>query len=260
MRKILLTFGCSWTKGIGAGYEEGMPNSEFRKIVYDQTYGDAYSFRTILSKKYGFENINYSQGGSSNQLQFIKLKQFFTSDEFKNFLREKAEIIVLHGLTSTARAFLYDNRSQGTRTFMFNNEEAQNDSALKNYIMNFYDHNFEIERLTEEIQFTNNWYEAMGIKNLWFDTFNSHTYTGEIENFIGKEYEVNRRDMLTRMSILNGISDIDNNYHVSTWKVDTNRVKILVDTKHLNPFSIHPTKLGHQLIADIISKDLEKIL
>ena len=260
MKRILLTFGCSWTKGIGAGYREGMSNVEFKQIVYNQIFANEYSFRTLLSKKYGFENINFSQGGSSNQLQFMFLKQFFTSEDFKNLVNENAEIVVLHGITSTARTCLFDNRKKEMKNVMFNNEEIQNDPPFRNYIMNFYDHDYEVARLTEEIQFINKWYKAMGIKNLWFDTFNSHNYTSDIDNFIGSESAIDKQDMLSRMAILLGMTDIDNNYHVSTWKADTNRAEFLVNTKHLNPFSIHPTKLGHQLIADIISKDLEKIL
>lgn len=259
MKKILVTFGCSWTKGIGAGYEQGMTSSQFKQVVFDHTFGEEHSFRTLLSKKYDLENINFSQGGSSNQLQFIMLKQFFTSDRFKNLVNENAKIIVLHGITSTARSCFFDNATQKMKNVMFN-DPSKDEPAIKNYVMNFYNHEYEVARLTEEMQFINQWYKAMGIKNLWFDTFNSHSYTSSIDNLIGQEGKANERDMMSMMAISAGITNMDNDYHLSGWQVDTNRAEFLVKTKHLNPYSIHPTKLGHQILADIIGNDLEKII
>jgi hypothetical protein len=259
MKKILLTFGCSWTKGIGTGYEEGMTLSQFKQVAFDHTFGEEHSFRILLSKKYELENIDFSQGGSSNQLQFMRVKQFFTSDEFKNLVNENAKIIVLHGITSTARTCLFDNETQTMRSIAFN-DITKNEPFIKNYVMNFYNHDYEVARLTEEMQFINQWYKAMDIKNLWFDTFNSHAYTSSIDNLIGQESNVDKQDMMSRMATLAGITDMDNDYHLSGWQIDTNRAEFLVKHKYLNPYSIHPTKLGHQLLADIIGNDLEKII
>ena len=34
-KNILITLGCSWTFGVGAGYEPGMRRRDFDKISYD---------------------------------------------------------------------------------------------------------------------------------------------------------------------------------------------------------------------------------
>jgi hypothetical protein len=191
------------------------------------------------------------------------LKKFLTTDKFKSLVNENAEIVVLHGITSTARTVLFDSETKKQKNFMFNSVNGDlmyKNPAIKSYFMNFYNHDYEVDNLTNEMNFFNECYKAFGIKNLWFDTFNSHTYTDSIDNFIGQEYETGKHDMLSRMATLNGIADMDNNYHLSNWRVDTNRVKLLVETKHLNTFSAHPTKLGHKLLADIIGKDLEKTI
>lgn len=62
------------------------------------------------------------------------------------------------------------------------------------------------------------------------------------------------RDLLSKLAILNGCNDIDNNYHESDWVDDSNRIRVLVDKKILNPISYHPTKLGHEKIADMLSE------
>lgn len=264
MRKILLTFGCSWTYGVGVWYTPGMTYDEYDNTRFNQelskSLADEYSFRGLLSKKYDFENINFSEVGSSNLKQFMLLKRFFTSDKFKNLVKENAKIVVLHGITSTARAYFFDNNTQQPTDIMFNTLATNKDFAIKNYFMNFYNHDHEVAMLTEEIQFINQWYDAVNIKHLWFDTFNSHNYTTNLDNFVNGEHEYNVRDLLSSMAILNGMKDMDKKYHQSTWRADTNRAEFLIKTGHLNPLSIHPTKMGHQLIADLIGKDLEKII
>ena len=108
----------------------------------------------------------------------------------------------------------------------------------------------------------NQYYRSVGIKNLWIDTFNHHDYPVAIDNLIEMHpgTDPGSRDMLSTMAILNGLDTFDNNYHYSSWKSDTNRVQFLIDRGFLNPISTHPTKQGHALIADIIDKQLERIM
>lgn len=254
-RKILVTFGCSWTHGVGAHYVDGMRGPEYRIDAWNPSINDEHSFRGILSKKYNIENINFSMPASSNQRQFFRLKKFFNSDSYKDLVKENAEIVVLHGITSTARNYVYNVKEKVAQNVMFNDTNL--DSAIKSYVLNYYNHEHEIQLLTEEIQFINQFYKGNGIKNLWFDTFNTHKYSFELDNFLGHD-DFETRDLLSQMALQTGIQDIDKKYHTSTWNIDSNRVEFLVNSKHLNPISQHPTKLGHQLIADIISKELEE--
>ena len=55
------------------------------------------------------------------------------------------------------------------------------------------------------------------------------------------------------------IDYIDNNYHTSSFSEDSNRIKFLVNNNILNPHSYHPTKLGHQTIANLIHKEINTL-
>jgi hypothetical protein len=64
---VLVTCGCSWTYGVGAGYQNDMSESKYMSIAWDENLCNTLSFRGILSNKYGFHNINFAEGASSNQ-------------------------------------------------------------------------------------------------------------------------------------------------------------------------------------------------
>ena len=64
------------------------------------------------------------------------------------------------------------------------------------------------------------------------------------------------RDLLSQMAIQHGMSIMDNRYHLSTWQDDCNRITHLTKLGLLNPYSNHPTKLGHKCIADLLSSTL----
>ena len=71
----LVTFGCSWTYGIGSAYVDGIPQEQYHKIKKD----DTNSFRKILCERHNFSNVNFSVGGSSNQKQFRLATEYFLS-------------------------------------------------------------------------------------------------------------------------------------------------------------------------------------
>jgi len=258
---VLLTAGCSWTKGIGVGYEHGMSQADsidVNGIFWNNEVCDNLSFRGILSKKYGIKNINLSKGGASNQQQFRLLKQFLSSSHYTQLVDTGTKIIALHGITSTARNEVYLNRAGKMQNLMYNYYAEDFQNEIDFMIKYFYDHDNEVERLTDEMNFMNRFYQAVGIDNLWFDTFNHHSYSNAIDNLI--ETNVAYRDLLSTMAAESGLVDMDTGYHKSIWEVDSNRVQWLIDRGLLNPFTHHPTKQGHEMIANIIDPYLEKII
>ena len=74
-----MTFGGSWTKGCGVGYEKGMSQEEYRDIFNKTEICDKYAYRTVLSERWGCKNINFSCQGSSNMRQFRHALEFFKS-------------------------------------------------------------------------------------------------------------------------------------------------------------------------------------
>ena len=76
-----------------------------------------------------------------------------------------------------------------------------------------------------------------------------------------------KHDLLSILSINYGLECPDSNYHLSCnfnknteWQNDSNRITHLVKENILDPISYHPTKLGHQSIAELMSPEIEKLL
>lgn len=258
---LIITAGCSWTYGIGAGYKEGMNLADYEFIIQKdknvvQLFAEKYSFRALLSKKFNFKNINLSLGKSSNQSQFRMLKNFLCSSEAKTLTKKYSNVIVLHGITSTARNELYLSGFDKLVNFKYDEKRYKEYSSI--FVKYFYSHQNEIDRLCEEMNFMNDYYKNAGIKNLWFDTFNHHNYPTPIDNLI--EFGHEKRDLMSNMLYARQYKNFDNNYHYSIWKNDTDRLDLLLKDNLLNPFSFHPTKSGHALIADLLEPHMQQLI
>jgi hypothetical protein len=295
MKRLLVTLGCSWTFGVGVGYTQNLGRAQHKSIAWDNDLCNTLSFRGLLSTKYNLANKNLSAAGSSNQKQFRLAKIFFSSYEFKKLQKEFDQIVVLWGITSTARSELFFIEDNQLRNFFYS-EKSQ---LAKSLVKFSYDHQNEVDLLEIEMRHWNNYFENLNIKNLWFDTFNHHDYwhshksdykacagpdwptwekfccqdfanvsseiineisdtsrwgwdVGSLPNLVSRNK--NPRDLLSQLAINNGCTDIDNQYHTSNWDIDSNRVSYLVDRGILNPHSYHPTRVGHEQIANILDE------
>jgi hypothetical protein len=188
-KKLLITFGCSWVFGVGVGYSKGMSEKDYEKIARDPKICDVYSFRGLLSEKLRFDNINFSMGGSGNQCQFRLAKEFFVSRKFKNLKNEYDEIIVLWGITSTARNELFNIQTQEYKNFFYNPPYPYKDWPFpKDFLLYSYDHDAAVREIAIEINMFNLLFEYHNIKCIWFDTFNHHDYLKDTE----KAYNVHK--------------------------------------------------------------------
>jgi len=244
----LITLGCSWTFGIGCGYEKGENVNQYKEHCKSEENANKYSFRALLSKRHGYTNINLSRGGSSNQKQFRKATKYFTE-------RPKEKTIVLWGITSTARNELYLAKHNILKNIAYNTIYRKVNAV--EYAENFYNHEHEVELLARQMLHWNLFFESLGIENYWFDTFNTHKYPLQIPRLLPV-------DLLTRMTLE------DQTYHESTWqptneftgetkKTTERRIRLGVLKELLNPHSKHPTKKGHVMIADILEKNLRGV-
>jgi hypothetical protein len=180
----LITFGCSWTYGVGVGYKDGMLDAEFREIAWDDKICNKLSFRGVLSKKYNLYNINFSHGGSSNQRQFRLATEFFLSPKFKKIQNDYSKIIVLWGITSTARSEYFSVIDNNLKNFKFDFPDT---SFEKMFVKYAYDHDYEVYRLKLNMIFWNEYFTNNKISNIWVDTFNHHNYKAEFNDPIIKE-------------------------------------------------------------------------
>lgn len=185
--QFLITFGCSWTWGVGVGYTTGMPEREYKSLAWNRELADALSFRGLLSKKYNFKNINFSQGGSSNQKQFRKAKLFFNSELFRQIQKDASDIIVLWGITATSRAEYFSLQEKK----LVQNFLSHGNQYAKFILSNCYDHDHEVFSLAVDMLHWNSFFNNLGIKNFWFDTFNHHNYQNNNPSlqYFEKEYQ-----------------------------------------------------------------------
>ena len=310
MKTLLVTFGCSWTFGVGVGYVQGMSHDEYIKIAWDHKRCGEFSFRGLLSKKYNLTNKNFAEGASSNQRQFRYAREFFCSQQIKQLKNDFDKIIVLWGITSTARNEMWSLEKGELVNLFYGRPDLK---LVKNLIKFSYNHDHEVRLLKTEMDHWNAFFKSLDIDNLWFDTFNHHNYnllgiefkqTYETvkgpdwpswEDFFQKQFDTldidqkiqdeitdidrrwpwskiicpvenlmfsreNPRDLLSKLAIQNGCQNLDDYYHESNWKIDSNRIEYLINKSLLTPYSKHPTDQGHAQIADIMSLYIEKLL
>ncbi len=173
-KKLLITFGCSWTYGVGVGYRPGITVTQ--KLWGDKDLLDNLSFRGLVSKKLNYTNKNFSQGGSSNQKQFRLAKEYFGSNQFDNDKEYYDEIVVLWGITSIYRNELYHNLVDKTINFMYSYDHSLHNKSREQYFKYFFDDDNEIRNLSLDILFWDKFFSKNGVSNYWFDTFNHHNY------------------------------------------------------------------------------------
>ena len=254
----LVSFGCSWTFGVGLAWEPGFTQEEYAVSKKNTAIADEYSFRGILADEFGLEHKNYSVGGSSNQRQFRHAEQF-------NF---KEGDIVLWGITSTARNEIYVDSKGVYKGYFYNHATTCKEypeitsgekyidgdmcRMIKMTVKHWYNHKEEVRRLYYRIRHYNDYFKCKGIKVLWYDTLNHHNYPEVPDNMLYGDEEY--RDLLSRLARLNGFNQLDDKYHFSWSKGfnDCGRIDFISKNGIANPFSGHPTKEGHRQLADMI--------
>jgi len=235
----LITFGCSWTYGVGSHYINGMEKNEFMDNAWYKDTCNSNSFRGLISKKFNYKNINFSVGGSSNQEQFHKAQDFFPS------VPNNDDIIVLWGITSLYRYEFYDSVEKKWRSYFLNDANSASKIILKKH----FDENAEIERLEKQIIFFNDYFKNKGITNYWFNTFNYHLFQKQIKNLL-----FDGKDLL---SILINDFEPNDQYHLSTWYDPDRKIQKAKELGLVNPFTLHPTQQAHQILADVFEKELK---
>jgi len=260
MSTLLVTFGCSWTFGVGAGYHVGtshLPEEELRAMLWDSQLADAHSFRGLLSSKYGFVNKNFASGGSSNQRQFRLAKEFFSSINFNDLQNKFERIIVLWGITSTARNEMYISQLDKLQNFFYNSISTDPDAEwAKIMVKNFYDHDNEINQLLTEMIFWNDYFKSKNIINFWFDTFNHHNYKESIfeDQFKIDYHNVADTDWPDFDSYLLGTCNID-----KAVQLEIDAVKNICLQSHLGPRLAY-SKIRNLMFREKNPRDLLSLL
>jgi len=244
--KKLITFGDSWVWGVGTGYEKGQSLGEYKEISQEESYSDK-SFRGLLAHEYGFENRNFSIGGSSNQHQFRIASEFFIKNselfiKYKDRLSDK--MVVLWGLTSVYRTEMFDvNSKKFIDVFIPDVSEFSKIYATKHF-----DEVVETERLYYQIELFNSLFKELGIKNYWFNVFNEHQFPKVPDNML-----FGGRSLL---SLLIDTDLKDGSYHKGDWDDVDWKILKAKDMELVNPHSGHPTQAGHRRIFEYLRDEL----
>tara|TARA_B100000902_G_scaffold394719_1_gene451617 strand:- start:18 stop:830 length:813 start_codon:yes stop_codon:yes gene_type:complete len=260
MGGLLVTLGCSWVKGVGAQYVDGMTLEQYQEVT-EKGYRELdtpYTFIHHLAERNNLELVNFGVGGSSNKKQFRKATEFFSSDEFKKYQDKYSTIIVLWGITSTARTEVYNIHKKKFENLLYKADHKGTKFILEhNRIMveNYYDHEIEVYLLTNQMKHWDDFFELKGVKNMWFDILNHHDYTQNFDNLCLNDGD-GPRDLLSRITT----HKTKDKFHFSLWKTDCDRVKKGVFTKTLNPYSYHPTKKGHEKIFNLLDPYVKNLL
>ena len=238
----LITFGDSWVYGVGAEYQDGMSDKEYIEIAQSESKN---CFRQLISSKLGLDNVNLSEGGSSNQAQFrLALETFFGKDK----LKWAASDIVLWGITSVYRTELWNTEKSAFKTITLP-LDPKNPLIAKIIGIHHHSEEEELKILGNQMNMWNSYFKANNIKNYWFNLFNDHSWDINIDNFLFKDSSL--------LSLMINDNKINDKYHKSVWHFTDRKIKIAKEMKLVNPISGHPTKKGHEIIADILMKEIK---
>lgn len=174
----MITFGCSWTFGVGANYEPNMTESQLKNQAWDDKICATLSWRGLLSRRFNWLNLNFSSGASSNQRQFRKAIEFFGSLRYQELRQDFEKIIVIWCITSTARTEHWSVDKNDYYNFFLNSD---NDHA-RFIVKNCYDHDAAVAELRNHMLYWNVFFKSQGISNFWVDTFNTHNYDYDFQN------------------------------------------------------------------------------
>jgi hypothetical protein len=249
----LITFGCSWTYGVGVNYQYGMNKEVFEKDAWSSEICDQLSWRGVLGRQFDLTNINFSSSGSSNQRQFRLAREFFPTDKFKQLQTQFNRIIVLWGITSTSRNEIYSLKNESI-TNIFYHQETE---LSKFFLLNCYSHIHEVSELCQHMTFWEDYFSLLNVENYWFDTLNTHNYNavvGDTKPLHILDAGKQPRDL---MSWLCQESGMTLNPYSYDWENDDGRVDYLKLKNIINPISMHPTQQSHEKLADYFSERIK---
>jgi hypothetical protein len=251
-----LFFGCSWTygKNINLIGDFGSPDPS----DHEAQQIELYSYRSLVTKYFNSNQINYSQGASSNDRQFRLASEHFFGPPWQPYQVKKDNLIVLWFITSTARKEFYNATNKTWENIMLGQFDTKS-QFHRAYLTDYYDHKKELEKISQQMMLWNNYFANNGIKNLWIDTFNHHDYPLPVKNRMC--FESKFTDLMSNLCIISGYTPEDNQYHYSNGRIDDNRSKYLSDAGILNTKTYHPTQEGHRLIAEkLLIPQIQKII
>jgi hypothetical protein len=259
-------FGCSWTYGKCINLYNTLSPTDIN-LDEERLLADQKAYRSVIAEHFDACQLNLSRPGSSNDRQFRYASERYIGVQRPNpFYRSftpESKIVwpgddtvepqehVLWFITSSARKEFYHAESKEYHNEVF---ASVNHTMGKLYSTEYYDHEYEVERLAQQMILWNEFFKNKNIKNIWVDTFNHHNYPIHIPNLV--RFESGYNDLMTNMCLqlgytANPIDDYKSEFNPPP-PPDNSRSKYLVNLGYLNPKTLHPTIKGHEMIAEML--------
>jgi hypothetical protein len=236
---ILVTAGCSWTFGKNVVRERGFPQ--------------------LLQRKFDFTKLcNLAENGSNNETQLRKLTRFVDENRDKY-----SKIFVLWGLTSIYRWEMYSSITDQVEACMAGKYTTNQDlgNEIKYYFSHFFDKDYELAKLGEQIILLNGYLKNLGINHLIFNCFQSYNNKDLQINNIDEKYFYRVKEQNNDiLSLLCQTADIKISTSSVPWlnlmkypdeyQYNNNSIKELQNQGWLDLIDAHPTIEAHKLIAN----------
>jgi hypothetical protein len=251
---VFIAIGCSWTRAWGA-----VDNCPDFDLLYqdDLKFYNNESFAGKICNHLGFTSkIVMALPGSNNDTQTRFLIELLQKNRNK-FRR----VFVLWGITSHLRWELYSNKINAPSMYMLGSSVPEGkDTERKWHIVNHWNNEFEIERLSQKIVTTSAYLKMLDIDHLFFPAFESYNNTNmNLSNIDSKNYfNINSpcNDMLHIWGKEHGVhlkEPVLSNPYSGT---DKSNLESLVKLGYLNKVHAHPSIQGH---ADISRRLIQYI-
>ncbi len=270
-KRLFIFFGCSWTWGRFINWEQhDIADPRDMPAEAEAEQSSLFSYRSLITKHFDADQLNFSEGGSSNDRQFRKASEYFlgvkndsdgplaTLDQ-----RQHDEIVVLWFITSTARKELYNDHHKRYDNFFLTSgapRRGHNFSIAKDLVkQGYYCDSEELKKLSTQMILWNSWFKQNNIKNVWIDTFNHNDWKTPVDNQV--KFDSGFTDLMTNMyvNVGNKAPTVIEKHH-SLWDTDEERSLVLKSMGYLNSVSLHPTVKGHKLISDLLIPKLETVI
>jgi hypothetical protein len=300
MKRLFVFFGCSWTYGKYLNWQNFADNPQQFDQIIEKQQATLYSYRSKIAQYFNASQINFSEGGSSNDRQFRFADEFFlgtyNEQDLKNIERNYNNVKDpdwpgIDHLTATQVSECIDHEvfvPCKDRLELLKKEYKEITviwfitSLSRKELYNANNNNYENQFLTANNNFSKfflNYYSSDNeIKNisakmlLWNSWFSNNGIknvwvdTFNHNNWPIKipnriEFDSEYTDLMSNMCLhLNLNTSNFTGYHNSTWVADEDRSRDLVQAGYLNSKTLHPTQSGHELIANLVIPQLEKFI
>jgi hypothetical protein len=271
-KPLFIFFGCSWTWGRYINWEQyNITHPRDMPAEVEAEQSALFSYRSLITKHFNADQLNFSEGGSSNDRQFRKAAEYFlgVKNESDNPVAtldrlQSNEVVVLWFITATSRKELYNDHHNRYDNFFLSQIQKPGPGRGFNIAKDllsqgYYSDSEELKKLSTQMILWNSWFNQNNIKNVWIDTFNHNDWKTPIDNQV--KFGSGFTDLMTNMylSVGNKAPTMIEKHH-SLWKTDEERSLVLKSMGYLNSVTLHPTVEGHKLISDLLIPKLETVI